>query len=441
MWMKRLLVTVLVMGQGLGAALLAQEPALPLVALTNVTVIDGRGNAEPGMTVLIEGERIRAVRPADERAVPAGARQIDLAGHYVIPGLVESHFHSTMLVARSGRAAVEPELRRHLYAGVTMVRDVAGDWRLQAAVERDIHLGHMVGPDVYYAAALGGPAFEQFRPPGGFPAPEMWPNRPRPGDVITRETDIRTTVTRMVGRGASALKLYLHLEAETVRALVDEARRNGLQVWAHGTVFPDRPIELVRAGVNGLSHVCWLAYQADGLDPSTNVPFVHTGGFPPAFDPEVVDADGPAFRTLFTEMAERGVVLDATYTLYTAGRQAFWGCTPELVTALMRAAHRAGVPIATGTDDFAGPDEPWPAVFREIEALVDHGILSPMEAIVAATYNGALATGIADRYGSIEPGKAASLVVLREDPSRDIGALRSVVTVFKRGVEYPRSNF
>jgi imidazolonepropionase-like amidohydrolase len=140
-------------------------------------------------------------------------------------------------------------------------------------------------------------------------------------------------------------------------------------------------------------------------------------------------------------MAERGVVLDATYTPYTAGQQSFWGCTPKLVTALMRAAHRAGVPIATGTDYFAGPDEPWPAVFREIEALVDHGILSPMEAIVAATYNGALATGIADRYGSIEPGKAASLVVLREDPSKDIGALRSVVTVFKRGVEYPRSNF
>jgi hypothetical protein len=263
------------MGQVLGSAVLAQEPALPLVALTNVTVIDGRGNAAaPGMTVLIEGERIRSVLPADERAVPANARQIDLTGHYVIPGLVESHFHSTALVARRGRAALEPELRRHLYAGVTMVRDMAGDWRLQAAVERYIHLGHMVGPDVYYAAALGGPASEQLRPPGAFPLPEMWPNRSRPGVILTRETDIRAIVTQMVGRGASALKLYLHLEAETVRALVDEARLNGLQVWAHGTVFPDRPVVLVRAGVNGLSHVCWLAYQADGLDPSTNVPYV-----------------------------------------------------------------------------------------------------------------------------------------------------------------------
>jgi imidazolonepropionase-like amidohydrolase len=429
------------MGQVLGSAVLAQEPALPVVALTNVTVIDGRGNAAaPGMTVLIEGERIRSVLPADERAVPANARQIDLTGHYVIPGLVESHFHSTALVARRGRAALEPELRRHLYAGVTMVRDMAGDWRLQAAVERYIHLGHMVGPDVYYAAVLGGPASEQLRPPGAFPLPEMWPNRSRPGVILTRETDIRAIVTQMVGRGASALKLYLHLEAETVRALVDEARLNGLQVWAHGTVFPDRPVVLVRAGVNGLSHVCWLAYQADGLDPSTNVPYVHTA-FPPPFDPEAVNADGPEFLALFGEMAERGVVLDATYSLYTEGRQSFWGCTPELVTALMRAAHRAGVPIATGTDSYADPDEPWPAVFREIELLVDHGILSPMEAIVAATYNGALAAGIADRYGSIEPGKAASLVVLREDPTEDVRALRSVVSVFKRGVEYPRSDF
>jgi CubicO group peptidase (beta-lactamase class C family)/imidazolonepropionase-like amidohydrolase len=426
--------------QMLGSALLAQEPALPLVALTNVTVIDGRGNAAPGMTVLIEGERIRSVLPAGEWAVPADARQIDLAGHYVIPGLVESHFHATMLVARRGRAAVEPELRRHLYAGVTTIRDMAGDWRLQAAVEREIQLGHMLGPDVYYAAVLGGPAFEQFTPPGALPPPEMWPNRPPLGEVVTREMDIPATVTRMVSRGASALKLYLHIEAETVRALMAEARRNGLQVWAHGTVFPDRPIELVRAGVDGLSHVCWLAYQADGLDPSTNVPFVHTA-FPPAFDAEAVNADGPEFLALFDEMAERGVVLDATYSLYTEGQQSFWGCTPELVTTLMRAAHRAGVPIATGTDSYADPDEPWPMVFREIEALVNHGILSPMEAIVAATYNGALAAGIADRYGSIEPGKAASLVVLREDPSKDVGALRSVVSVFKRGIEYPRSDF
>jgi imidazolonepropionase-like amidohydrolase len=436
----RCLVTVLVLGQMLGPALLAQEPALPLVALTNVTVIDGRGNAAPGMTVLIEGERIRSVLPADEPAVPAGARQIDLAGHYVIPGLVESHFHSSALVARRGRAALEPELRRHLYAGVTMLRDMAGDWRLQASVEREIQLGHMLGPDVYYAAVLGGPALEQFTPHAALPPQEMWPNRPELGEIVTRETDIPATVTRMVGRGPSALKLYLHLEAERVRALVEEARRNGLRVWAHGTVFPDRPVELVRAGVDGLSHVCWLAYQADGLDPSTNVPFLHTT-FPPPFDPAAVNADGPEFTALFGEMAERGVVLDATYSLYTQGRQSFWGCTPELVMALMRAAHRAGVVIATGTDTWADPDEPWPLLFREIEVLVDHGILSPMEAIVAATYNGALAAGIADQYGSIEPGKAASLVVLREDPSEDVGALRSVVSVFKRGVEYPRSDF
>src|SRR5688500_15146796 len=66
----------------------------PVVALTNVRLIDGTGAAaKEGQTIVIEGENIRAVGAASQVTVPQGAQVIDLTGHTVIPGLVGLHDH------------------------------------------------------------------------------------------------------------------------------------------------------------------------------------------------------------------------------------------------------------------------------------------------------------------------------------------------------------
>lgn len=103
-----------------------------------------------------------------------------------------------------------------------------------------------------------------------------------------------------------------------------------------------------------------------------------------------------------------------------------------------RAAHRAGVTLAAGTDWFTPPEDPYPALHHEIEALVDLAGLTPAEALVAATLGGARALGREADYGTVEPGKIASLVVLRDDPARDVRALRTVVAVVHHGVLHPR---
>lgn len=427
----------------------AQDSKPPLVALTNVTVINGMGGEpSPGMTVLVEGTQIRAVFRTEDEPLPAGTESINLSEHYVIPGMFDTHVHLTRLDQIGGRARVESELQRLLYSGVTTIRDLAGDTRVLAAVKREQLLGRIIGPDIHYASLMAGHDFimNDLRVPRasvGFQTGEApWQM------IVTPKTDVRTAVARASGTGATAIKLYVGVPAPVLRAITEEAHLQGLRVWAHSVVFPDRPIEVVRAGVDVISHVSWLAWEDRDLDPSKNVPYTHTDRKSPipTFDHQLVQADSPEMRALIAEIVERGTILDATYSYVRTATGVMDGSTsimnkPRPITEIMKALHRAGVPISTGTDYFADESEPFPAVFREIEVLVDEGILTPREAITAATLNGARAAGIEDTHGTIQPGKTADLVVLAEDPTTDIRALRSVVLVIKNGKQYPRTDY
>ena len=83
--------------------------------------------------------------------------------------------------------------------------------------------------------------------------------------------------------------------------------------------------------------------------------------------------------------------------------------------------------LSPGTDWHSRLEESAPAVLLEIDAAVDHGVLTLEEASMAPTLHGALARGREQDYGTLEPGKMASLVVLREDPTQDVKAPREVI--------------
>lgn len=431
-------------------ALHAQEPraaaAQPL-ALINATVIDGTGAApRPGQTLLISDGVIRDVLESSGRGLPPGSQVLDLAGAYVLPGLVNTHVHFTPLLLQ-GRPVVEAELRRMLYGGVTTVRDAAGNARLLAELQRQLAEGRVTGPELHFAALMASPDFIRLDPRvGGRAAAGIPAGDPALPQAVTRATNPRDAASRAAASGARGLKFYVGVEADMLRAITDEGHRLGLRSWAHSTVFPDRPLDVVRGGADVVSHVCWMAWQDADLDPAVNIPYTHTpveAPIPP-FDAALVQVDSPEMTGLFAEMARRGTILDATASLQAmrpgppAARS---GCTEPLAVALTRAAHRAGVALSTGTDYLAPPDDPWPSVLREIEYLVAREVLTPSEAITAATWHGARVLGLEGTHGSIAPGKVANLVVLAADPTVDIQALRRVTMVIQRGRVYPREAY
>ena len=418
----------------------AATPEITLYA--DVTIIDGTGAPpQPRQDILVRGERIVAVASHGrlKSADTEGARRIDLTGRFVIPGLIDSHVH---LATPPNRMKAEAVLRRNLYGGVTAVRDMADDLRAVGELSRAALVGDIPSPDIYYAAVMAGPPF--FKDPrvsavsaGFMPGTAPWVQ------AIDDKTDLREAVTLARGTSATAIKIYADLPPELVRAITAEAHRQNIMVWAHSSVFPTRPADVIAADVDVVSHICYLAYQ---LEPVMLASYedrtpVHEALLAPGADPVIAE--------LYSAMLQRGTIVDATGSLFVRGdaeRKAHpdrrpLRCTGDAVTRLTRQAWKAGVPLSTGTDFVNGADHDWPEVHEELFFLARDVGMSPIEVIHAATLAGAQAAGQGKDMGSIEAGKLADFAVLTRNPLADIGNIQSIEMVVKRGRSYHRADY
>jgi imidazolonepropionase-like amidohydrolase len=422
-----------------GAAASDPAPATTTV-YRHATVIDGTGAAPArDMAVIVRGDQIGQVaHDADiARVLPAGATIVDLRGRYLLPGLIDSHQH---VATPPNRRRAEALMRRDLYSGITATRIMADDLRAVAELARAAHVGEIASPDLVYAALFAGPSF--FDDPrvlavsaGVKPGEGAWMQ------AIDDNTDLPLAVARARGTGASAIKVYANLPAPLIARITAEARRQKMQVWAHGMVFPTPPADVIAAGPDVVSHSCYLAYQAVHQRPQSYQQRV-------AIDPApFLAARNPVMASLFDDMRRRGMLLDATLRVYQEGeaRARAGGppayCSLDLAAALTNQAHRAGIEIAAGTDGDTGAGAPFPGLFDELELLVRKAGFTPAQAIRSATLIGAKSMGRDSDMGTIAPGKLANLVVLARDPLADIANMRSVVLTVKRGRAYPREEF
>lgn len=423
-----------------------QAPFAPsdteLVLFRGATLIDGTGQPpRAGMDVLVRGERIERVFPDTEldAGTAPGARIVDLSGRFLIPGLIDSHVH---LATPPNRRQAEAMLRRDLYGGVTAVRDMADDLRAVGELTRGSRVGEIAAPDIYFAALMAGPAFFTDKrtvqvTAGGVPGHVPWMQ------AITPETDLTIAVAEAHGTSATAIKLYADLQPELATRITQEAHRQHMLVWSHATLYPAKPSEVVRAGVDAISHACQLVREPQAHVPGWAEPQ------PPVPLAPFRSGNDPSLARLFAVMAQRGTILDATIWTYSAEAAGpassmplpAGSCDDVVGGAITGQAHRAGVLISAGTDNIAKWTDPWPDLFHELAMLRDKAGMSTSAVLEAATLIGARAAGQQREMGTIEPHKLANMVVLARDPLLDLDNYKSVVFTVKRGRIFQRSAF
>ena len=171
---NKIIRSLLVLALALSGLVLAEEPAQPsaqqklatmagkatgLVIYIGAKIIPG--NKSPvlsDMAIVVDGERIRAIVPLMQlsHAATDGAEIVDMQGMYVLPGLIDSHVHYG---THPNRSFAEPQLKRDLYAGITAVRDMAGDARFLGDLSRAALINEIPAPDIFYASLVAGPTF------------------------------------------------------------------------------------------------------------------------------------------------------------------------------------------------------------------------------------------------------------------------------------------
>jgi imidazolonepropionase-like amidohydrolase len=392
-------------------------------ALTGVTIIDALHPVPLAhQTLLISRTSITDIFPDGSKPLPTAVPIVPMAGKYVVPGLIDAHVHlATDPSEVDNREHTLEVLRRLLYSGVTSVRDMAGDARTLASLARDASTGDITSPDIYYSALMAGPAF--FKDPRTALSSKSAVAGKMPYmRAVTDSTNLVLAIAEAKGTGATGIKLYADLAAPLVAKIVREATRQNMPVWAHAWLQHAKPSEVVNAGVAVVSHAPLLLYEKLDTIPPAWKNQRHTAKF--------WDDVTPNLAALFARMKVQHTILDATLLTYKE-----WGEEAatmrydyEVGKRLTAQAYKAGVLLVAGTDD-----DQKEFVHKELELLVKEIGFSPIDALTAATLNGAKALHIDNTRGTVSIGKIADLVVLDKNPLQAIENIESVYGVIKAG--------
>jgi len=447
--MKKTLVIVmgfLVMILAVGSASLAGAESRGIehgrrydrLVIRDVLVIDGKGTPMRGpMDVVVEGNRIAAVRGADRRpeAYKDEAHVLDGTGMFLLPGLINSHIH--LHDERAGMAQpFEYEYKVYLSCGVTTVRDVGTDPRKALAERRKSQDGSIAAPRIYVYAVAGG-------------------RTPEEG---------RKAVRAIKEQGADGVKIF-GLDRDILEAVVDEATKLGLKVAHHMAIEETDARDAAAFGVDTIEH--WYGIPDAALKGSQNFPpdynfnnegdrFRWAGHLWREADPAKLDA-------VLAEMVKQGVGWIPTFSTYEACRDmtrarnlpwykeylhpaleeyfkpsparhgAFsggWSTADEIawkenyriwMKAVRDFADKGGI---VGAGDDAGFIYTLYGFtyLSELELLQEAGF-HPLDVIQCATGNNAKLMGLEDKLGRVREGFLADLILIDENPLANLKLL------------------
>jgi imidazolonepropionase-like amidohydrolase len=417
-----------------GAMLLAgaAQAADNVLVIHAGQLLDKPGSAPKGpSTIIIRDGKISEIRPGHVDG-PTGASKIDLRDKFVLPGLIDSHVHldsdtggTAALVESITSSDAETAYRaagnakKTIMAGFTTVRNLGDETGATLALRNAIAAGDLPGPRIIDAG-------RSISTTSGHMDATLSLSEDLHGSIGQENLcdgteSCRQAVRLQIRRGVDVIKIATtggvnsrigngvgkQIFDDEVKALVDTAHLYGkkIAVHAHGT---DGVNAALAAGADSIEH-------GTMLDDASIKLFKQAGAY---YVPTLSTVNGYLERLAANPNAYPPAVL----------AKVKWRI--EVTGKSLEKAYPAGVKIAFGTD--AGVSKHGRNA-DEFELMVKHG-MSPAAAIEAATMNAATLLGVEKDVGSLEPGKAADIIAVSGDPTKDVTVLKQVQFVMKDGV-------
>jgi imidazolonepropionase-like amidohydrolase len=399
----------------IGAAGIASHAAAQDLVIANARILVGDGSVERGEIVIRDG---RILSVGASAAAARGAQRIDARGMTVMPGFIDAHRHvidgdpAQWLEIRAAAA-----MQEFLDAGFTTVLSAIDPTSQILELRRRIGAGELTGPRLLAAGFVPLASSPSRASPDVDPArtdASRGPARPtQPAPAIPHD-QTRTAVRALAAAGVDAIKTVIITtpggpEQATLSVVVDEARRAGIPTVTHAVTVQDT-VAAVEAGTTVLvhtPHIGQLDAETARMIATAGIPMMSTlGVFVPYFNAD----NEPLFRDFGPFPWE---------TLSSAGQGP--------VNA--RLLWEAGITYAYGTDTSYVPSE---ALAHELKPL--RLVFSPQDIVTILTRNAAIAVGLGNELGTLEPGKLADIVIVDGDPLADIDAVLNVRVVIKEGV-------
>ena len=390
--------------------------------ISGVHVIVGDGTEMQHRNVYIKGGLIKEI--SDAPIKKKTAQVIDGAGKTLMPGLIDSHIH---IQGGFGCKSEEesdaflnermPQIFKEsvLPYGITTIKDLDAPKHFIYKLRDKLKSGEIMGPELL----IVGP---NFTAPDGHPANTLGSNSPwarsEMAIEVNKPEEVSAGIKELKAAGVDFLKFTYQggdywyfdnkltinkIDKELMRQIIREGKENGLNSTAHVFYYDDVK-ELLEAGIYGIEHGI-LDRDIEPDDPIVALWKKSGARFVPTVNAMTYEKDP-------SRMAHSIHNLKVIYD--------------------------AGIPIAMGTDNMfeqmTGEVE-----HKELAYYVEAG-LTPMQAIVLATKNGAEHLGIADRKGLVKIGMEADLILLEKDPAENISNIQFIDRVFLKGkVAYSQS--
>ncbi len=384
-------------------------------------LLDGTSPSASGQTVVVECDRIVSVVDDAGFTPGEGDSVHDLAGATIMPGMVQAHWHGAyqgldfepapvglerppgylmLLAAKHARMALDN--------GFTSVIGAATGDALDAQLKAAIADGVLIGPRIMASGRW------LITTGDSNDLPEFWwwgITRPGSQRICDGPIEFRKGVRQEIKEGAEIIKIFsdsghaliygtdfVSMTDDELHAVVEAAHHRGAKVRSHVT-SKTNILKCIAAGVDVLDHVDWMDDECIDAMVSAGT-FICPSLYLPHAIVDRLTADGQGDEPFVTAMRRE----------------------IENMHRMLPRAAGAGVKVLVG-DDWGTAMTPHGDYLKELELYVDQVGIAPLEVLRWATRNGADAMGLGDELGAIAEGRTADLLVVRGDPSTDIGVL------------------